>query len=369
MNRHSELIREIYAACLDDRPWEEVVDATVSTFKTSGAFLFSTFVPVSEGGLAVARGLPLETVYRFLEEVATVDVWLHALLRRHGRLRTGLTYLTHELIEERELKRTRFYADYLRTTGIAQCMGTVLSDGSGVSPPLTPLCLYRPGGAKPFTRADRARLEGLQPHFSNALIIRDRMSSSAHAMATLALEHATIGLLVLARDRKILMANPSAESILTTGRARLVSNGRLCGADPASTMALDELLKSCADCTFKAKSASVLRLCGAPGLGIVVRLAPPPRATPKSRLAAAIAFISEEAAAPSPSAPNLASLYGLTNAEAELMRALATGNTPEDYAQIRSLRISTVRTHLQSAFRKTGTRRQSELVRLAYSVR
>jgi DNA-binding CsgD family transcriptional regulator len=69
-----------------------------------------------------------------------------------------------------------------------------------------------------------------------------------------------------------------------------------------------------------------------------------------------------------PSAPEavalLRTLYSLSRREADLATAVANGATPQDYAKKAGLEISTVRSQLKSVFQKTGTHRQTELVRL-----
>jgi DNA-binding CsgD family transcriptional regulator len=61
----------------------------------------------------------------------------------------------------------------------------------------------------------------------------------------------------------------------------------------------------------------------------------------------------------------LACLYHLTRTECDVLRRIAEGATAGEIAQELEVSITTVRTHLQSLFRKTGTRRQADLVRLA----
>ena len=60
-------------------------------------------------------------------------------------------------------------------------------------------------------------------------------------------------------------------------------------------------------------------------------------------------------------------LYGLTDAEARVMAALAVGTTVEEFAGQYGVRPSTVRAQVRSIFDKTGAKRQSDLVRLALS--
>ncbi len=60
----------------------------------------------------------------------------------------------------------------------------------------------------------------------------------------------------------------------------------------------------------------------------------------------------------------LNSLYGLTPKESALAEAINSGIKLEDYALNNKIKITTVKTHLNAIFRKTGTNRQVDLVRL-----
>lgn len=63
--------------------------------------------------------------------------------------------------------------------------------------------------------------------------------------------------------------------------------------------------------------------------------------------------------------PRVRALYGLTQAEARVMAALALGETVDRIALAHGVRTSTVRAQVRSLFEKTGVNRQSDLVRLA----
>jgi DNA-binding CsgD family transcriptional regulator len=62
----------------------------------------------------------------------------------------------------------------------------------------------------------------------------------------------------------------------------------------------------------------------------------------------------------------LTQLFDLTPAEAGIARALAHGDALEDIAAALDISLHTVKTHLQKLFRKTGTRRQGELVAMLH---
>jgi DNA-binding CsgD family transcriptional regulator len=59
----------------------------------------------------------------------------------------------------------------------------------------------------------------------------------------------------------------------------------------------------------------------------------------------------------------LQDLYGLTNAEAQLVEALSTGMTAVAYARSRCISVTTVYTHLRRTREKTGWRSVAELTR------
>jgi len=60
-------------------------------------------------------------------------------------------------------------------------------------------------------------------------------------------------------------------------------------------------------------------------------------------------------------------LFGLTPAEARVLALLLDDCRPSEIAEELGISITTVRTHLKSLFAKTETRRQSELIALAWS--
>jgi PAS domain S-box-containing protein len=79
--------------------------------------------------------------------------------------------------------------------------------------------------------------------------------------------------------------------------------------------------------------------------------------------AAAMLLVHDPARQSSAAARMLRELYGLTNAEAQLVQALSTGMTAVAYAESRKVSITTVYTHLRRTREKTGWKGVAELTR------
>ncbi len=78
----------------------------------------------------------------------------------------------------------------------------------------------------------------------------------------------------------------------------------------------------------------------------------------------AMLIVKDPSKAGRPAKQVLASLYGLTPAEAAVAVALAEGQSLKTYADTQSVTVHTVRNQLKAIFGKTGTSRQADLVAL-----
>lgn len=74
----------------------------------------------------------------------------------------------------------------------------------------------------------------------------------------------------------------------------------------------------------------------------------------------------QEARANSPLAMEVwSNTFSLTGGELRVLHELVLGSEPQQIADAYGIARSTVRTHLLNLFRKTGTKRQGELIRVA----
>ena len=91
------------------------------------------------------------------------------------------------------------------------------------------------------------------------------------------------------------------------------------------------------------------------------------KGTGQGRRGLAVLYVRDPEVQQTTSAALLADVYGLTAAEAKVLQSLIQGKRLEDMARDFKVSINTLRTHLKSIFRKTDTKRQSELLSLVLS--
>lgn len=177
-----------------------------------------------------------------------------------------------------------------------------------------------------------------------------------------ALNLLAVGVVLVEDSGRILIANRVAQQILERGDGLSVSGGRLSAACSQDHAALGRSIAAASNASPSSAALACGRPSGRRALSVVVK-ALRRHARPDQPGFAAV-FITDPDQEVAAEAQDLASLYGLTPAEARLAARLARGMSPAQAAGALGLTVNTVRTHLKRIFSKTETRRQSDLVRL-----
>lgn len=351
-----DVVRQAYAAAVGQADWESVMAGLKRVMRSNQVFLLSQ-APPHQGGLSAADCEAPELFSRYLAEQEEVDLVLHALQRRPAPPSAGLCW-TEAIVPLAALRASRFHAHFLRPVGTAHIGGVVVADGRAGGPPFTGLICHRPSRAGAFAGEDVALLRMLSAGLQQALTVQLRLQAAERAWA---------------EGRVCLRLGPQGEvreaSALAVAWLETVpgvwQQGRLRPQDPGERLRLATALLHCAR-GRPDQAPQWLRLSGPVGHGLLLKLA----AVPISPLHDVVANgeLVREAQPAAGLGALLTQLYGLTRAEADLACALAQGHTPDTWATQRGVSIGTVRTQLRSAFAKTGSRGQSDLMRLVFSV-
>jgi DNA-binding CsgD family transcriptional regulator/PAS domain-containing protein len=235
------------------------------------------------------------------------------------------------------------------------------------------LTVLRPPERPPFGAEEEGFLATLYPHLRQALLARARLGSEQRREAWLEagldamrqgvavldaagrLCHANAALEAMAAQRDGLAIGP--DGLLLTDQAAMAQARHALGIAVAVSGGRIRLLPD-------GMSFAVPRPSGkAPWL---VQMLPLRRAEQGSLagLQGAVAVVTDGATRRPPSALLLQKLLGLTPAEADLAAALAQGRDIAEQARRRRVSRETLRSHLAAIRRKTGCRRQAELVAL-----
>ena len=176
--------------------------------------------------------------------------------------------------------------------------------------------------------------------------------------------------IVLDTGGQVLTMSPRAEQIVCHGDGLRVQHRRMLADSPLATERLNVTIACAIKSTSVGSAGGGVRVprtvTGGSWLALV---SPCPRFLEHLpvRTPAAIVRILETSPKTLLSATH-AGLFGLSRREADVAAALLSGHSLESLCHALGISRNTVKVHLQSIFRKTGTNRQSELVHLLAEV-
>ncbi|MEW6269872.1 MAG: helix-turn-helix transcriptional regulator [Thermodesulfobacteriota bacterium] len=279
-------------------------------------------------------------------------------------LAAGSVFVGQRLVDDAALVRSEFYQDFLRPQGYFHILGAVpLNDEDRTAV----LRVIRPPGARPFGAAQERVLGALVPHVRRSLQVHAEMASAraSAAGALAALDRFPTGVVTLDERGRIVGVNRKGEAVLAAGDGLTQEGGRLAARHPAAHAELAALLARAARREPAPHGGTMLvpRRDGRPPLELLVT---PAREAPAALgdRAAVLVFVADREHAVAATPATVARLLRITPAEARLALAVAHGSTLDEAAIEFGISPHTARTQMKQALAKTGTRRQSDLVRL-----
>lgn len=234
-----------------------------------------------------------------------------------------------------------------------------------------------------FTRHDEAGfdperigvMESLLPHLGRACAINRRFESMRTVGAAVMerFERCHVGVVLVAEDGTIRYWNDAARRLVDEADGlRVDDDGRIVAREPAETEALLQAIREhIAGAPLGHPSApQLIRIGRAAGAAPLAVTFSPFRGDGDPRLpggagGSAVLMIYDPDCPPLGHRDVIAQVYNLSSQEAGLVCAIAAGDTLEDIAREHRRSLEAVRSQLKRVFRKTGTSRQTELVRLA----
>lgn len=334
-------VRRLYDGLWDGSSWQDGLNDVCAALRAHHILSVSSAAGSDRGDTFLCWGthIPVEALEREAGAMLTIT----------GGTRVGIAMDTAEIVPDRELIRSRIYADFIRPMGGHYGMVALPFAGS-----LVAVC--RPPSARRFARSEIRYLQAALPNLQTALRLKRHLVGIETRTAALegAFDELGVGVLITALSGRMLYANRLAEATLRTMRDAT-------GSAAAPGRHLREVIgrpdgQRHAIARGPFQRPVIVRAVPVSGIGAEQLLSNP-------EYQVAVFLRDPDRREDTPQAELMASL-GLTPREANLAELLARDLTLTDAAAALGITRENARTHLKRIFSKTGTRRQAELVSL-----
>ena len=359
-----EFVHAIYGAVLYAGQWEVALEKLAKLAEAPRAALMDSDLAASVAYREVLFGMDIPENHRYLQEYAAIDPRVPVALGHHK-----LTWLSdHDLFDEAFRKKERIYQELLVPGGIGESLFTTFSrEGSRVGTALLARNTSQPK-AEP---AVREALDGVMPHLDRAVRISRRFETMASevVLSHYVLDAMPEPLACVLADGRLHRANLAFEKMLRV--AGLMSNRSDKLSLPDARLQA-RFLSTVGECCRIAEGQTdvdaglqlTLRIDRPKLPPAFVTIAPLAAANLKSWAGRSCALVRIDQPAGERNPLRLGEALDLSAAEARLVSALCNGGTLVEAADKLGISPNTAKTQLASAFSKTGTTRQSELVAL-----
>ncbi len=357
-----QLIDLIYAAVLEERPWQDFVERLCPLLPNGKAFFLFHDSAVSTGALALSAGVDSEAVSDYAAHYSQVNPWMQGATTRQ----VGRVVRAESMVPRQQLKMTEFYNGFLRPQELVSGIGVTISRDQHRNCMIS--ILSADADEQVFERAT-ACLQALVPHLNRALNWyrrSDRMGAAATLNRNGLGEHLRAGILAIGVHRKVQgINNVAGELLRRTPELSIDCTGRFRCVLPAVTDCVDVMLSSCIRQMPAGPPASFLlpRRNHALPLRLTIISPPNDRETAFFRGPECILVMEEPVDDVSAAVEEFSALHRLTAAETRIVAGLADGQSLNDIADRSGTSVETVRKQLKHVFVKTGLSRQLDLVR------
>jgi DNA-binding CsgD family transcriptional regulator len=351
----------LYGAATDISRWGEVVDAiTEHVSRGPTSMLRRTGRPLdTQSVLATNLDPTLARSYR--QYFGSINPW--ALQTRSER---PPIQINDGWISAPDLKRSEFYADWLRPQGMRYCLNICVRLARDET---IEFGAVRPRSLGPFDDTQIRLVDSLLPHIARAVEISRRLSLAAAIQDTSlqTVRRLGAGTLMVDSQGRVVFLDQAAEHIVTSVDGVRVRNGRLEASQPNENSVKAAIARATGyGKTATGRTGTLLTISGPePYSTLSVAIVPVDERDRSDGLVGPLATVLLYAPErnQTPTSAGLQRLFDFTPAEAKLVAALCAGETLSTYAKRSGASLNTIKTHLKHVFEKTGETRQVDLVR------
>jgi DNA-binding CsgD family transcriptional regulator len=362
-----DIVGDIYDCAIEPERWPPTLKRIVDYVDADCAWLNFYDLHKPQLGWGAAWGMDPEVVRSYDDRLHAVNPMLSA----GWFADIGEPYTAQSLMGD-DFFSTRFYKEWVAPNGWHDAAITTLTK---TPTRVSALTLPRRAARAQFTPRDLGRLRLLAPHMSRSVTIAYMLDDRAlrDDMLSATLDLLAVWIVLVDAEARIVHANRAGARHLDEAQAVRRSGDHLSARDPAAAAALRNAVAKATQAgaaLLLARTGIAVPIAGAGGdlAAWVLPLDSGLRNELASSFSAKAAVFLSELGNTAPLPGELfVRRYGVTPAECRVLMLLTQGMSPHDTADALGCSESTVRTHMQRLFTKTGTSGQPDLMRLAMS--
>lgn len=358
-------VAKVYEAVLEPAKWDDALLLLGRCIDGYGGQFMLWDDEVRTSAFSVITGAAEEANDLYTSYYAAIDPRLAYAMKT--RLPAGEWVLCHHICNDREVSRSEFYQDFLIPTGTRYMTGTRLFDDAGQH---AMICLGRHVGDKPFTETDDRLLSSITPHLQLAARMQLKLwhLQQAESFHSAVMDRLDFVVFVLDATGRIHYLNVRAREALRTwgiGGPLRISSARLVACDGATQQHLRRAVASatgggCVGDSFRMSRGLEAWSC----VTVPIRADAALNDAMQVPLAMVLVFdVSRKADVP---VAVLASVFGLTPAEARVACSMANGCSVKECAAEQGVSVATIKSQLIAVYAKMAVRRQSELAAIVH---
>jgi DNA-binding CsgD family transcriptional regulator len=373
--RLSELLLDVYEAAANPQHWPVFLEKAAGELDASKAALHvHYFAPgdtthTAEGGCAVAIGYDAASLAAYASHYATKDIYVQRIRERFPLgMHAGSS---EDLVTSGEYRNTEIYHDFCRINEVFHTCWSAVEQTKDIA---AGLGFIRPESAKPFQAKDVDLLNLLNPHLAKAFRLQHMLERAAVNNETLltGIAQFDFGVIALDGERRITNLSARAKHLLDQQDGIRVQASRLEATYAPENSKLQETLAMTGQIwenphQLPCNTLLLSRKSGKKPLQLVV-FPLVSRGLFVEDYPQMLVFLSDPSSKPASRAAVLRALYGLTPTESRLADLQLQGFEVREAADHMRTTPETARFHLKRVLAKTGTHRQTELMRLMLSL-
>jgi DNA-binding CsgD family transcriptional regulator/PAS domain-containing protein len=343
MEQFNRVIGSIYDAAISPPLWNKALEEICIYTSSAAGTLASVDLSTGNEKTMVIHGISNYFDNLYKETYHCTDLFIHPLMLRP----IGEPATSSELVDEKELLNSRIYREWAAPQGFRDTLMTMLGRNQAH---LAFLGLTRKLEQTRYTSKDVENIRYIIPHLQKALYISDIVGQKASDTKDFSevIDALNVAIFIVDANARLRHRNAAADRILEEKSSVKLSDVYLCGPDGV------RLTKSSlVELPNRLKEIDTFVL---------------PLVTKSSDQLQRFALFLRPTESVGPLAPEFwARKFNLTGSELRILVGLTEGLTPKQIADRYGIARTTVKTHLLNVFRKTETKRQSDLIRVALS--